>query len=128
MVNHRLLYLALALCTMLLGLASRSDQIVLPEFLATYAGDTLWALLVFWLIRAVAPSSTALSSALIAISFSFLIECSQLYHTPWIDSIRSTTLGGLVLGYGFKVSDLACYCVGVCFGYALTTLVSHRNR
>jgi len=49
-------------------------------------------------------------------------EVSQFYHAPWIDSIRSTTLGGLVLGFGFKLSDLVCYCVGVFVGYALSVL------
>lgn len=113
---------------MILGLASRSDQIALPAFLATYAGDTLWALLVFWLVRALAPAAKVLDSALIALGFSFFIEITQLYHAPWIDGIRATTLGGLVLGYGFKLSDLACYSVGVCFGYALTTQITSRQK
>jgi hypothetical protein len=39
-----------------------------------------------------------------------------LYHAPWIDSIRGTTLGGLILGYGYLWSDLACYAVGVGLG------------
>ena len=39
-----------------------------------------------------------------------------MYHAPWIDSIRSTTLGGLVLGFDFVWSDLACYAVGVMMG------------
>ncbi len=41
------------------------------------------------------------------------VELSQLYHAPWIDSIRQTTLGGLILGFGFLWSDLACYALGV---------------
>ena len=44
---------------------------------------------------------------------------SQLYHAPWIDSIRHTTLGGLILGYGFLWSDLACYAVGVGLGVVI---------
>ena len=43
---------------------------------------------------------------------SIAVELSQLYHAPWIDSIRQTTLGGLILGFGFLWSDLACYAVG----------------
>ncbi|MGC1717640.1 MAG: DUF2809 domain-containing protein [Isosphaeraceae bacterium] len=39
-----------------------------------------------------------------------------MYHAPWIDSIRQTTLGGLILGFGFLWSDLACYAVGVVLG------------
>jgi hypothetical protein len=45
-----------------------------------------------------------------------LIEMSQPYHAPWIDSIRRTTLGGLALGYGLVWGDLACYAVGIGFG------------
>lgn len=113
---------------MILGLASRSDKIVLPEFVATYAGDTLWALLVYWLVRALAPSSPILRSAIVALSFSFFIELSQLYHAPWIDGIRATTFGGLVLGFGFKFSDLVCYLAGVCIGYVLTVQATKQQR
>jgi hypothetical protein len=38
---------------------------------------------------------------------------SQLHHAPWIDAIRNTRPGALVLGYGFLWSDLACYVAGV---------------
>lgn len=125
-IRSRLRYLALALGTMLLGLASRSKEIPLPEFMATYAGDTLWALLVFWLVRGLKPSLSPLLCAFIAIGFSFLIEFSQLYNAPWIDGIRSTTLGGLVLGFGFMPSDLLCYCLGVFIGYLLDVKVAGR--
>jgi hypothetical protein len=49
-------------------------------------------------------------------SSSVLVEVGQLYHAPWIDSIRRTTLGGLMLGFDFVSSDLACYTVGVMMG------------
>jgi hypothetical protein len=114
-----LIYLVLAIITMLLGLASRSSLIVLPEFLRNYAGDTLWALLVFWLFRSLQPLAPVLYSFALAICFSFFIEFSQFYHAPWIDSIRSTQLGGLVLGFGFKLSDLLCYLIGVGIGLIL---------
>jgi hypothetical protein len=52
----------------------------------------------------------------LAISLSVLIELSQFYHAPWIDSIRQNTLGGLILGFDFVWSDLACYAVGVGLG------------
>ena len=48
---------------------------------------------------------------------------SVLYHTPWIDSIRQTTLGGLILGFGFLWSDLACYAVGVGFGVVMERVI-----
>ena len=111
---------------MLLGLASRSNAVALPEFVATYAGDTLWALLVFWLIRAANPAARVGVSALLAIAFAFVIELSQFYQAPWINNIRATTLGGLVLGFGFKLSDLVCYSVGVLIGFGLNLLVAGK--
>ena len=113
---------------MLLGLTSRSSLVTLPDLLSAYAGDTLWALLVFWLFRTIYPSVSILYSALLAISFSFTIEFLQFYHAPWIDHIRSTTLGGLVLGFGFKLSDLACYTVGIGTGVMFDTMLIKYKR
>lgn len=49
----------------------------------------------------------------IALIFSFTIEISQLYQADWINTIRQTTLGGLVLGHGFLLMDLASYSIGI---------------
>jgi hypothetical protein len=54
-------------------------------------------------------------------AFSVAIELSQLYQASWIDSIRHTTLGGLILDFGFLWSDLACYALGVGLGAAIET-------
>jgi len=98
---------------MVCGLLTRSTYIEFPKFISTYAGDVLWALLVFWLVHALVPKWQTKHVALVAIIFAFSIEFSQFYHAPWIDEIRSNKLGGLVLGFGFKFSDLICYLVGV---------------
>ena len=125
-IKYRMIYLVLAIITMLLGLVARSSLIVLPEFLIAYAGDTLWALMVFWLFRTLYPSAPVLHSFALAICFSFSIEFSQFYHAPWIDNIRSTQLGGLVLGFEFKFSDLLCYSIGIGIGFILNkTLISY---
>ena len=63
----------------------------------------------------------------ISLVLAFAVEVSQLYHSPWIDGIRSTTLGGLVLGFGFLWSDLVCYLVGIAAG-ALAELTIRRWR
>jgi hypothetical protein len=44
------------------------------------------------------------------------IEVSPLYHAPWLDSIRGTTTGGMVLGDDFVSSDLARHAVGAGLG------------
>ena len=100
----------------LLGIGSRRCAHVLPEFIAAYAGDTFWALAAFLGIGLVLPQASTQTIAFLAITLSVAIEISQLYHAPWIDSIRQTTLGGLILGFGFLWSDLACYTGGVGLG------------
>ncbi|MDX8394528.1 MAG: DUF2809 domain-containing protein [Mariprofundales bacterium] len=104
------IYIFLAIVTTVLGLLSRSSFAnYLPEFIAEYSGDTLWAALVYFGIHIIRPSWKVNHIAITAIVFAFTIEFSQLYHAPWIDQIRSTMIGGLILGFGFKTSDLVCY-------------------
>lgn len=101
---------------MAIGLASRKYREQLPAFLAEYAGDTLWALMVFLLVSTLLAGRPILVRAAISLGLAFLVEVSQLYHSPWIDAIRQTTLGGLVLGFSFLWTDLVCYSVGVMIG------------
>ncbi len=106
-----------------LGIGSRRYAHNLPGFIATYAGDTLWALAAFLGFGLCLPRASTRTIAMLAMAFSVAIELSQLYHAPWIDSIRQTTLGGLILGFGFLWSDLACYAAGVGLGVILELIV-----
>jgi hypothetical protein len=117
--------IALVAC---LGLGSRRFAGHLPGFVAAYAGDTLWALAAFLGIGLLLPRTSTGRVALLALAFSILIEISQLYHAPWIDAIRGTTLGGLILGYDFVWSDLACYTAGVGLGMLIEDGASSMAR
>src|SRR4051812_49258073 len=108
-----ILWIVLIVLAVILGLGSRRFGRSLPVFAADYAGDTLWALVVFLGLGLILPGASTRRIALLAMSFSVLVEASQLYKAPWLDSIRRTTPGGLILGYDFVWSDLACYAVGV---------------
>lgn len=115
--RNRLLYSGQTLVVVLLGLSSRRYSGYLPESINPYIGDILWALMVFLLIGTILNRRSSRQIALAAIIFSFSIEFSQLYHAPWIDEIRRTAMGGLVLGFGFLWSDLLSYTMGVTAGY-----------
>lgn len=128
--RNRLLYAIMIIAVIILGLASRKLAYILPNFLNTYLGDALWALMIFVVVGFLFREIKTKSVALIAICFCYLIEFSQLYHASWIDEIRRTTLGGLVLGYGFLWSDLLAYTIGTSVGVAIETLwrVIQKNR
>jgi hypothetical protein len=116
MNRNRLLYLLLFVITVLAGLASRYFSSFLPHWTTLYLGDALWALMVFFGIAFLFKRKSTLWIAAATLIFSFAIEIGQLYHAPWIDSIRYTRIGGLVLGFGFLWSDLICYTAGVVVG------------
>lgn len=109
----RLLTAVLLFFTIALGLASRRYADALPHFIAAYAGDALWAAMVFWIAAFIRPRAKTCTLAAVALGLSFAIEISQLYQAPWINEIRATRLGALALGHGFLWSDLACYALGV---------------
>jgi hypothetical protein len=109
-------YAGLALAVIATGLLWRADFMPLPQWLSNYGGDALWALMVFVGLGFLLPRKPTGMIALLALVFSWGVECSQLYHAPWIDSIRATIPGRLVLGSTFHWPDLAAYAVGVAVG------------
>lgn len=120
--RNRFIYLILILLVVALGLASRLD--FLPIWVYLYVGDVLWALMVFLIFAMIFNTKSTYFVAVVAISFSFLIEFSQLYQATWINNVRHTTLGGLVLGFGFLWTDLFSYIIGICIGVLLEILVT----
>ncbi len=126
MKRNPYLYSALLVITVAAGLASRRFPAYLPEFVHLYAGDVLWALMVFVVLCIAFPGRSTKTLAIASLLFSFCIEISQFYHAPWIDGLRSYKLGGLILGFGFQWSDMVCYTLGVAFGIAFDRLFFHK--
>lgn len=125
--RSRPLYLALTAVSVALGLASRRFRDALPAFVGAYAGDALWAAMVYFLAAAVWPRASIRRLATGAGVFALAIELSQLYHAPWIDGVRATRPGGLVLGFGFLWSDLACYAAGILLAAAVDRALAPRS-
>ena len=126
-MNHkrnRLLYMIMAFVVICLGLLSRRMTDHLPDLINLVLGDALWALMIYLLLGMVFRNWPVKKVAVVGLAFCFMIEISQLYHEPWIDNIRSTTLGGLVLGFGFLWSDLVAYSIGIGFGIGIDYFVA----
>jgi len=107
----RVIYFSIACVWGALALVTRSNY-PMPELLATYGGDTLWAAMLYFLICALMPMHAGLFNLSLALLVSYSVETSQLYQAQWIREVRANRVGGLLLGHGFKVSDLLCYTVG----------------
>jgi glycopeptide antibiotics resistance protein len=85
--------------------------------------DVVWAMMVYFLFRIVFIDWSIKKVAVIGILFSFVVEVSQLYHADWIDKLRGTYLGELILGSGFVWSDLLAYLCGIGFGIIIDYLI-----
>lgn len=109
------------------GLLSRRYSDQLPPLLSTNIGDALWATVVLILIFLILPRIDRWKAAGAALAVSFLVEFSQLCHAPWLDALRATTAGGLMLGRGFVASDLFCYIIGMGFGTLLDYVITRTQ-
>ena len=103
--------IALALLGLVaLGGISRLD--FMPAFCIAYVGDVLWGSLFFALAAFACPAASTRRLWLAATALTELIELSQLYQAPWAQAVRSTHLGGLLLGHYFSWSDTICVALG----------------
>jgi hypothetical protein len=126
--RHRGLYALWVAVVICCGLASRAEALALPAFVAKYAGDALWALLIFLGVGFLSPTRRTRAVAGLAVVVCCAIECSQLYHAPWIDAARRTWFGRLVLGDTFAWGDIAAYLVGIVLGGVIEWAVSRAHR
>jgi glycopeptide antibiotics resistance protein len=106
-------YIIAVFTTILLGLASRKFSYQLIPFIAENAGDFLWAMMVYFGFRFLFVHGSLFIAILLSFLFSFGIEFSQLYQADWMNQIRGTLLGALILGKGFLTVDLIRYTAGI---------------
>ena len=112
--------------TIALGLGSRIYRGALPFVIAEYAGDTLWATAVFFMLRLVRTKASSLALAVVTLAIAFSVEFSQLAHPHWLDAFRQLPGVGLVLGYDFVATDLVCYTGGVVLAWAIAVFRGFR--
>ncbi|MFM9277141.1 ribosomal maturation YjgA family protein [Paenibacillus jiagnxiensis] len=122
-LKQRLIYATATLLTMLLGLASRAFAEELPDFIARHAGDALWSAMIYFGFRVLFVQQRLVFTMLLSLMFCYAIEFSQLVQTDWLNRLRSTVLGALVLGHGFLVIDLLRYTIGIGMAAALDLTV-----
>jgi hypothetical protein len=106
-------YLALAIATIVVGLAIHWHGASLGPVLRDIVGDALWAAMIFWFVSALLPSVRLGARGIVALCICFAVEAGQLVNSPALDALRNTAAGHLVLGSGFDPRDLVSYSAGV---------------
>ena len=101
---------------------------VFPEWLndalGSVAYEIFWILLVAWLLPRVAIWRVALGVCVATCAIEFL----QLYQPDWLQAIRRTLPGRLVLGNQFSWADFPPYGVGSLAGMGWVKAVRSRFR
>lgn len=113
--GRRLPAVVAALLTVVAGLSVRS---LLGGDPAKYAGDALYALLIFWLVLVVAPRAPGWAAAATALGVSTAVELFQLTGVPAALGAHSA-LARLVLGTTFNAPDLPLYALGAAAGWIM---------
>ena len=110
-MHTRVAYIILIITTIIIGLLSRHFS-----FIPLFIGDILWSTMVYFICRFLFINKKIKFVVLISVLFCFGIEFNQLYKSPWIDNLRHTLFGRLVLGETFLWGDLLSYMVGIALG------------
>ncbi len=83
--------------------------------------------MVYFIVRFLFIKQSLKWVIIVALLFCYGIEFSQLYQAVWINNIRHTVLGGLVLGEKFLWGDMLSYTIGIGIGvWADTFVVKHK--
>jgi hypothetical protein len=111
MIRKRLTYFILVGIIIVLGLLSRKFNII-----PLCVGDVLWATMIYFILRFFLLNAFIRKIALISIIISYAIEFSQIYKAEWIDNLRHTFPGRMILGETFFWGDLVSYTAGIFIG------------
>lgn len=123
MLKRKIIYLVLFIFFTWLAIATRTHAGWFHPFIQEYGGDIIWAGMFLFFLRIFLGRMYLLKLAFICYLLGVSVEFLQLYHAPWIEAIRQTRVGGLMLGFGFLWSDIICYAVGTAIAYCMIRII-----
>ena len=118
---------AFTIAAAVIGLASRQPPLQNWPIIGPWGGDAAWTIAACGGVRMLRPRWTTLRIALTGYALSVSVEISQLIHLPWLDAVRATRLGALLLGRGFLWTDLVAYLGGASIYGILDALLARGS-
>ncbi|MEM7313552.1 MAG: DUF2809 domain-containing protein [Planctomycetota bacterium] len=128
MFKRRIVTLFLLPCVIAAGLALKFYRGPFQEFVnnigpASVAYEILWMLLAFLFV----PRRNAIFRiAVIVCVVTCCLEFLQLWHPIWLETLRGTFVGKMVLGTSFSWLDFPAYPIGCMIGYAILHSICDR--
>ncbi|GAB1343048.1 ribosomal maturation YjgA family protein [Gemmatimonas sp.] len=118
-MSRRTGFLLAALLTMTTGLLVHRHGAGFGRTVQDISGDALWGMMIAWGMGALLPRVGTVARGMLAYGVCLATETSQLIRVPWLDAVRDSKLGHLVLGSDFDSRDLLAYAIGVLMTVAL---------
>jgi hypothetical protein len=117
-MSKRLIYSALLLILLPVGLSTKFYSGVAADWVYDYGGDILYPMFWFFLLKAIWPELSSWKTAVAVFVFCICVEISQLFDVPLLRWGRRYFLGRVLLGTDFSFTDMIYYAVG-CFSAAV---------
>ena len=126
--KQRVLTLLFILLTIPLGFFTKFYSGPAQDWINNTLGGLLyeifWCLVLFFIFPEKRPF---LLAALVFISTCFL-EFLQLWHPPFLESLRSNFIGRTILGNAFNWMDFPYYIAGSILGYFILRFISKTSE
>jgi hypothetical protein len=123
-MHTRLRYLLFVLATIAVGLLLHLRGTFMPPAVRDIVGDALWAMMIVWWMGVAAPRLPLHTRGVAAFAVCVAVEVSQRYHTPFLDALRHTLPGHVILGSGYDPRDFLAYAAGVVVAMLLARLIA----
>lgn len=127
-MKTRITYCSIIVVTIAAGLFIRMKHQWFPNVVNLYLGDILYAFMMYYIVSFIAVHKKMSIRAVIALAVCYAIEFFQLYQAVWINTIRETLPGRLILGSGFLWSDLLAYAIGVLAAYVFEKFILSKHN
>lgn len=124
----RLWTLASIVVVVPLGLSTKLCRIEGLAWIRENFGGALYVVFFCLVALLVVPRARPWIIALSVFLATCGVEVLQLWHPPWLEAIRSTRPGALVLGSTFVWADFPWYLVGAVLGWGWTQALSRGLR
>jgi hypothetical protein len=125
MKKYRLILFYLLFILIPIGLGSKFYQGIFQNWINNSLGGILYVIAWVTLVLLIQPRFNPIWVAVWVFLATAFLEILQLWHPPFLEAIRSTLMGRLLLGTTFVFSDFIYYAIGcILSGWIFTVLKS----
>jgi hypothetical protein len=125
MKKYRLILFYLLFLLIPIGILSKFYQGIFQDWINNSLGGILYVIAWIAFILLIKPRLNPKWVAVLVFLATAFLEILQLWHPPFLEVIRSTLIGRLLLGTTFVLSDFIYYAIGcILSGWIFTALKS----